>query len=342
MPNQQLPKQSEVNEILAIQVSRIGDTLLATPTLRAIAEYYPEATLTVLAHPKRVEVLENIPFIHKTGSVSKRTAWLRSVFERKKYDLAFVFGYDKALVRLAQSLSKRVVAMRQDDERLNASLLHAAEEPAFQSRHAVLMQYGLIEKLGIPLGSRCLAYQVRPAELAWAKKKLAFLKDDVFPVIGLQIASFPTKGYRDWPLQNFIGLTSRILQDYPAAHFLIFGGDLERARTLALAKQLGEHATHLAGELSLRQTAALMQCLDYYIGVDTGPTHIMGALHKPMMAFYHPYSPSSNLMPLDHPALTVVDHPQAGQVGPESSMAGISVESVWALLAPELKKLKAD
>ena len=105
--------------------------------------------------------------------------------------------------------------------------------------------------------------------------------------------------------------------------------------------QLGTAATHLAGTLSLRQTAALMSRLDYYIGVDTGPTHIMGALGRPMMSFYHPSSPAHLLQPLQHPALAAVDHPLAGQVGPEAPMAGLTVDSVWTKLEPALAGLRA-
>jgi len=45
--------------ILVINVTRIGDTLLAVPALRALATAWPDARLTVLGHPKRVAVLEN-------------------------------------------------------------------------------------------------------------------------------------------------------------------------------------------------------------------------------------------------------------------------------------------
>lgn len=331
-----------VRKILVIQVSRIGDTLLSTPTLRAIAEYFPEAELTVLGHPKRVDILRNIPFIARVGKISKNSAWLRGWLRPKTYDLAFVFGYDEALVRYATRAARETVAMVQQTPSVNRALAAAIESPAAMSRHAVLMQYALIESLGIPLKERALAYRVMPEEQAWARRELDGRGlQGRFPLVGLQIASFPTKGYRDWPVENFSELAKRIIDAFPKAHFLIFGGDLEKDRTQALAAQLGRAASHFAGALSLRQTAALMSCLDFYIGVDTGPTHIMGALHKPMMALYHPSSPSRFLRPLDHPALTAIDHPLADQVGPEASMRDVTVDDVWAQLKPQLDKLEA-
>jgi heptosyltransferase-3 len=82
--------------------------------------------------------------------------------------------------------------------------------------------------------------------------------------------------------------------------------------------------------VSLRQSAALMNELDLYVGVDTGPTHIMGALGAPMIALYHCYSPSRLLKPLERPDCYVVDHPRAGaDCSPETPMAEIPVEAVW-------------
>ena len=337
-----LPAPASVHSILAIQVSRIGDTLLSTPTLRAIAERFPGARLTVLGHPNRAEVFKNLPFVHAVGSITKKTALWQGWLPGKPYDLAFVFGYDQALVRYALRVARKVVAMRQQDAGLNARLFHAASEPAPKSRHAVYMQHALVADLDIPIHDERLAYVVTEAEAEWAHATLSergLLA--AFPLIGLQIASFPTKGYRDWPVENFLDLARRIQAAYPQAHFLIFGGPLERERTMSLAAQLGTAATHLAGTLSLRQTAALMSRLDYYIGVDTGPTHIMGALGRPMMSFYHPSSPAHLLQPLQHPALAAVDHPLAGQVGPEAPMAGLTVDSVWTKLEPALAGLRA-
>lgn len=320
-----------MNEILVIQVSRIGDTLLATPALRALAAAYPKARLTCLAHPNRVEILQGLSFIHGLGRITKKTAPFRGWLPGRRYDLAVVFGFDRPLVSFALRVARRVVAFHQGKPALDARLWHAVEEPAFQSRHAVDYLLALTEAIGIPMAGRHLSYVVSAAEKEWASATLAPLRaHGARPLIGLQIASFPTKGYRDWPVDNFIALCRRIREEHPGAHFLIFGGSLERERTQALHAALTDCSTHHAGSLSLRQTGALMNELDLYIGVDTGPTHIMGALHKPMVAMYHGSSPSTLLAPLEHPRLWCVDHPRAGQgFAPDDyPMAEIPVDTV--------------
>ena len=70
---------------------------------------------------------------------------------------------------------------------------------------------------------------------------------------------------------------------WPKVHLMSFGGAAERSRTGEPARRLGGRVTDLAGTVSLRESAALLDRLDLYIGVDTGPTHIMSALDAPMV-----------------------------------------------------------
>ncbi len=317
--------------ILYINVSRIGDTLLATPAVRAVATAFPNAQITLLGHPKRHEILENLPFVSQVGKITKHSALWRGWLPGKDYDLAFVHGYDRAIVNYALRVSHKVIAFHQPDEALNARLFRNVAFPPFQSEHAVEIQLRLPAAIGIAPAGMHLAYQVTAAETQWAQEQLRRLPLVAnAPLIGLQVASFPTKAYRDWPIDAFIELTDRIRARWPQAHFLIFGGSLEKARTRQLAEHLKTSATLYAGCLTLRQTAALMNTVSLYIGVDTGPTHIMGALHRPMVALYHGYSPSRGLKPLDHPDLCVIDHPLADRgATPETPMSDISVESVW-------------
>ena len=324
--------------ILYINVSRIGDTLLVTPAVRAVAAAYPEAEITLLGHPKRAEILRHLPFAAQVNTISKyRAPWLGR-FGSNRYDLAFICGYDTALVKYALRVARQVIAFSQPDTALNSRLFHAVDHPAFQTEHAVHIQLRLPGAVGIRPAGLNLAYCVTDFETTWARAELSrSFSETASPLIGLQVASFPTKAYRDWPLDNFIALTERIRPVWPQAHFLILGGGEENERTRALAEHLGAAATRYAGRLTLRQTAALMNELDLYVGVDTGPTHIMGALHRPMVALYHGYSPSRVLAPLDHPCAYIVDHPLADLgATPETPMADITVERVWRAVSQAL------
>jgi heptosyltransferase III len=315
--------------ILAINVSRIGDTLLAIPALRAIAQAYPQAEITVLGHPKRVEVLEHLPFLHQVGSISKRWAPMRG-WLKKEYELAFVWGYDAALVAYALRSAHSVVAFRQADEKLNRKLFKVVEPYLFQSSHAVNLAMTIPAAIGIVTSGHRLAYHITEQEAYWAKKTLSTnLPEKATPLIGLQIASFPTKAYRDWPLDNFFALCERLLKTYPNTHFLIFGGTEESLRTEALKRHLGNTATLYAGRLSIRETAALMSVTDLYIGVDTGPTHIMSAFDIPMVVMYHCISSSKNTGPLDHPCAYLIDHPAGSGCSEWVSMSDISVDTVF-------------
>jgi heptosyltransferase-3 len=329
----------EPASILVINVSRIGDTLLMTPAVRALARAWPQARITFFGHPKRAEILQNLPFVTKVGTITKQRApWLGRLPGRR-WDLALVFGFDRPLVAYALRVARQVVAFRQGDGALDAHLFRCVEPAAFQSMHSALMPLLLTRALGVADAGGCLSYAVSSDEERWARATLAqALPQRAAPLIGLQVASFPTKAYRDWPLEHFAALCERILGRWTDAHFLIFGGALEHDRTEALAKRFPGHATLYAGKLSLRQSAALMNTLDLYIGVDTGPTHIMGALRRPMIALYHCYSPSRLLAPLEHPCCYAIDHPRAAQgCSPETPMAEIAIDTVWARVVEALE-----
>jgi len=324
--------------VLVINVARIGDTLLATPALRALAKAWPQAEITYLAHPKRYEVARHLPFLAATGPITKHRARWRGWIPGRRWDLALVYHFDRPLVAYALRVAQRVVAFRQGDAALDARLWRAIEAPAFQSLHAARIPLLLVQTLGIAPDGLRLAYVVTPAEKASARRFLgAIARPGEAPLVGLQIAGFHATRYRDWPLGHFAALCSRIAARWPKARFLLFGGEAERDRTAELAQRIGPRAANIAGRLRLRESAALMGELDLYIGVDTGPTHIMSALDAPMVALYHCHSSSQAIGPLERPRCYVVDHPRPAPCGPEVPMDELGVEAVWAKVVEALQ-----
>jgi heptosyltransferase-3 len=316
--------------ILVIAVARIGDTLLITPALRALATRWPDAAITFLAHPKRFEIAQNLPFLAVVGAIDKHRALWRGWLPGRDFDLALVYGFDRPLISYALRVARQVVAFRQGQLALDTRLARCVEHPVAQSEHAVSMRLALTRALGVPDAGLRLSYMVTPAERSSARDLLAARGlEGTKPLIGLQVRAFPTKAWRDWPIEHFAALCQRILERWPAAHFLLFGGSDDQKRVHELAVRLPGRTTSLAGVLALRESAALMAQLHLFIGLDSGPTHIANGLDVPLIGLYHCLTPSWTIGPLERPHSYVVDHPHSHGCSEQTPMAEIDVDAVW-------------
>jgi heptosyltransferase-3 len=315
--------------LLVVIVARIGDTLLVTPTLRALKQACPRGRLTVLAHPKRLAVLEHLPFLDRLGSIAPRAARFRGWLAGRQHDLAFVFGRDRPLLDYALRVSDRAVAFAHPGMEGDPMRLRLVPPPE-ASIHAVRERLLLAEAAGVRADSLRLAYAVTDAEKRGARGWLtARLAPGNRPLVGLQMVSYPTKAHRNWPATSFADLAGRIAEKYPGAAFVVLGDRDSRAAAEILSQRLPGSVHIAAGELDLRQSAALIGELDLYVGVDTGPTHIAGALDVPMIGIYHHLYPGRNLAPLDRARCRVLEQPPAGDLGVDTVLR----EAV-ALLSP--------
>lgn len=319
------------SNILVINVARIGDTLITTVVLRAIKAACSSGKLDCLAHPKRVAVLEGVPWVNFLGVITpKRAHWL-GWLSRKNWDYAIVYGHDAALIRYAARVSHKVIAFAQSSPILNRLLWRVVPVPEHREQiHLVHEHLLLPAALGIETTDFRLAYFPFDAELAAARAWLEKNAPSAKRFVGFQVASFPAKSYRDWPLENFAALGRQILDRYPGSVLVILGGKESREKASRLKERLGERVVVAAGLMSLRESAALMKHLDLYIGVDTGPTHLAGALDIPMIALYHCFHRGRRLAPLMRRKLRVIEHPCPDErCTRSSSMVDITVDVVW-------------
>lgn len=299
--------------ILAVVVTRIGDTLMCTPALRALKARWPEAELSVWAHPKRLEVLAGLPFIDHLEAYDWRRK-LGSRLSGRKYDLALVFSDEVEQINCARRVALEVLAFA--GKAVAAQGLTLVVQ---QAAHTVASRLALLAPLGIDSTEHRLAYQVSVAEANWAERRLA---GRGWPLIALQLHSFPTKAHRDWPFEHFALLVEGLKATYPQAAFVVTGDALARDSAQRLRQRCGDCVCNFAGELSLRQTAAVLAAVDLYVGVDTGPTHLAGAVGAPMVALYHAAYPGRNLSPRQHPQGRFIEHPLTGS--PEARQADMA------------------
>ncbi|WP_340613797.1 glycosyltransferase family 9 protein [Xenorhabdus thailandensis] len=314
--------------ILIINIARFGDTLLITPVIRALKEKWPEANIDIFAHKKTKEILENIELINILKDFSKGKARWCGWFSRRHYDLALVYGQDKSLLQYAKRVANLTVYFADISSKKSNEYTVAKPGiliPAQQERAL------LIDLLGVEVSNWRLQYNVSSCEEAYARDFLQRQGIERQLRIGFQLQSFPAKAYRDWPVEYFYELAQRIYRDYPYAHVLLLGSKESEESARMLAEKLGTNrCSSLAGKTTMRQNAAIMSQLNLYVGVDTGTTHLAGALGIPMVALYHSFHPGRFLAPQQHPKLVVIEHPiDYRQATRQDTMSAISVDQVW-------------
>lgn len=311
--------------ILAIHVARIGDTLLTTAALRHLSKLYPNAQIDFLGHTKRIEVLEHLPYLHHVRGISKKSArfkgWCAKFMGRKPYDLAFVWGHDAELVAYACRVSKHIVISQQLDEAANktadlvvkfpndTNLLSEAEDKPLAQWILDVVEQGTQTKAA----DHYTDYVVTLTESGAAKTRLKkFTGNADGQLIGLVVESHPAGAHRDWPIENFVSLAQQLHNEQPNRYFVLIGGKLPDAKVQALQAVLGDHLINLSGSLSLRESAAVINELDLYVAVDTGPSHIAAALGTPSVVMFHCMRAGEYLLAPRYPErLTIVNHPTA-------------------------------
>lgn len=340
--------------ILVIHVARFGDTLLTGLAIRALKEAYPQAEIDFLGHPKRYDIIRGLPELSHVGAISKKSAPFKGrcsqVFGRKPYDLAVVWGHDAAIHRYAQRVAKHLVVQQIKDEAINQSLRaigHVVlKMPSDKEIPLADWLLTLVERgLGVSTSNRQVAYSVLPAEKNWAKEWLTHTfsgvqSPEAFPLIGLIIESFPTFKHRDWPIEHFVELCRGITQHYPNARFVLLGSQLPKAKVAALKAVMGDRMAQAADRISMRESGAIMSCLDLYIGIDTGPSHVAAGIGIPMVCLFHCARRGPLVLsPVRPEAVAMLEHPcDSASCSFDVSMGDLKPESVLQAVLQQLQK----
>jgi lipopolysaccharide heptosyltransferase II len=159
----------------------------------------------------------------------------------------------------------------------------------------------------------------------------------------LLVSIAPGAGHpkRLWPLSRFVDL-GRFLQQECRARVLIIGGPQDREKGRQLQENLGTGAINFAGEMTLRQTGALLEHVPLVVANDSGPMHLAAAAGAAVVEIScHPTSGNplhSNSPARFHPwakEYVVLQPPQAAEPCASSCewheahcILGVTVEAV--------------
>lgn len=277
--------------ILVVAPSWIGDTLMAQPLFRRLAQQHRNLVLDALAPPWVAPILARMPEVNRVIDSPFRHGGLdwstrRAVGEQlraERYDQAIVLpnSWKSALVPFFAHIPKRTgyqgearYVLLNDRHKLDVE-----KHPQLAQRYAALA--GPLD--GTPLTSRL---QSSPAQQA------AALTAHSLPAHAHPIVFCPGAEYgpaKRWPPEHFAELARRLGDAQP---IVLLGSAKDAAVGDEIVALAGEQVRNLCGKTTLEEAIDLIAAASQVVSNDSGLMHVAAAFARPLTALYGSSSPA--------------------------------------------------
>lgn len=280
-------KRQLTGKYIIIHQGALGDFLLALPAIEGLHRLYPETLFDFLTRTENVGIIKGRPYLGRV--IPQHSTVLTPLYQDNLWqvteipplladaDATFIFGQDSSRV-LAERLSV-----------LGLESVHWIRSfPSSRTRQPVTsFIVDQFHHLGWPIENRLVSITPTQRERSAARELLGQMGLNLRPVL-----IHPGSGGRlkVWPLQNWSSLIHWIAEEH----------DLPMVMTLGPADGfLSEFADYVKGlgipvltNLSLELMAALLFESAFYIGNDSGISHLAAGVGLPGLIFFGPTDPA--------------------------------------------------
>ena len=285
--------------ILIYRLGSLGDTVVVLPCLHLLAR--------VFADSERI-LLTNLPVHAKAPAVRSVLGDSGLIHKYMSYPIA-----TRNLIELANLCWK----IRRLNIETMVYLTPSRGESAIMRDELFFRLCGIREIIGIPRGelatyhydpvknryeaeasrlARCLAPigDARPndpaswdlllndQEHASATRTLRPLNSAPFLAIG--IAS--KEDYKDWGIENWKALMPQLRGHFPEHTLVLIGAKEDRSAADEVAARWPGRSLNVSGDLSPRESAAVIQRADLFLGPDSGPMHLAASVGTPCVSIF--------------------------------------------------------
>jgi len=298
------PARDDGRTILLIRPDHLGDVLLTTPAIRALAAARPDARLVALVGPWSAGVISAYPEIDLTltlpfpgfarhpARASARPyllAWRwADRLRRLRAESAIIFRPDHwwgAMLAYLAGVPRRIGFALPDV----APFL--TDAVPFRAGHAVERGLALAEVLGVrPDAPPALTFPVADDDRKYARQRLV---DAGLPPSAPRVIIHPGTGTRikQWSPAHWARVADGLARRW-GAPIIFTGGDHEISLVRGITDLMAAPAIVLAGETSVGQLAALYEGARVVLGPDSGPLHLATAVGAPTVHLYGPADPA--------------------------------------------------
>ncbi len=301
-----------LSRILVIRGGAIGDFILTLPAIKLLRDSFPAAHLEILGYKHIAALAEISGYADATRSIERGA--LSSFFAREGElapDLVAYFGS-----------FQQVVSYLFDSEQIfSNNLKRAGVRNLITGSPKITGEEHAARQLARPLESLAL-YLNDPAA--------AVLPNEPRKVVRSLIAIHPGSGSeeKNWPLERFIELAGALFRLSKDRRLLVIDGEADEERATQLARSLPEERVSRVTNLSLPELAGVLKNCEFYVGHDSGISHLAAAVGTPSLLLFGPTDPAiwapanSQVRVLRSPTLTM------DGITPEQVLAHLSAAAL--------------
>lgn len=286
-------KQSEIKNILVMNLESTSEVILSTPLTRALSAAYPEAKITMLTVALSGAIAELNPYVDRVMIYDKKGEH-RGLFgmleivgniRREKFDLAICMNLAVrgAIVAWAAGIPFRA---GYDTQYAKLFLTHTVSAANDRIQHQTINHLQVLSSLGITTEDTSLTVAM-DEKLEKVMIATLHLNTDK-PIVAFcpVNAQNQRKSVSQAKAAEIIGRLAEKVNIY------LIGGLAEKPALLTLAELSGLGTDKIfAGVLNLKEVAVFIKQAQVMISIDAGTMHIAQALKVPVVALFGPTDP---------------------------------------------------
>jgi len=296
----------EVENILIVKLSSIGDVVHSLPFLEVVKEQFPHARIDWLVEEAASQVLKGHSAIDRI-IVSKRKSWQKKVFKglgcisvlreaiqllkeirARRYDLIIdLQGLFRSGFLVGLSRGERKIGMTGAREG-GGLFLNETPVPVEYEQHAVDRYLDVAEYIGCNRTARAGNIPVLDTDKAIIDERINHDGAGGRPLIAINpMARWKTKL---WQNEGFSALADRLCNEL-FCQIVFTGSEQDRAIIDDISDRMEHRSINLAGQTSLKELAYLYSICNVLVTTDTGPMHIAAAMGCRVIALFGPTDP---------------------------------------------------
>ena len=288
----------DISRILVIRYGRLGDLVLLIPALRALRRQFPSAHISALVDQRYAAVPEMCAAVDRviaSDRIGMRDSpwWsgalsaLRSAHElrRARYDLVIDFhGFRETNLLAWYSGAHWRIGLRRHEPSYLPFCFNLDPVPEDQNLHVADRFDSLVKTLGVSPRARDIRLEVPADSRIKANRFLRENGMDGYPrLIVMNLGA--SAADKMWPAPRFAALANRLAGQFDLGVLFLCGpGEEDLLGQVRSSLKTDRYA--LAGQLGLKDLAAVISRCHLLVSNDSGPMHFGPALGVPTLGLF--------------------------------------------------------